>query len=98
MAPIRQGRCDSPVTRGRLKLRESEGLREGRFRDRNPGSPNILASDLLSGPDPPRYHAPPTTLFLILIVDLIQWVVDAGCLQVGCDLIQECVVFFGVRK
>lgn len=40
----------------------------------------------------------PTTPRFTSITDLIQWVVNARCLQIGCDFIEECVVFFGVRQ
>lgn len=56
--------------------------------------------DLLPGPDGLRSHpvSHHTIFYMLGVMHLVQWVVDASCLQVGRDFIQEGVLFFGVRK
>lgn len=83
---VRQGRCDHPhITRGKQEPRKGGNSREGRLQDGNQVLPVPEHSDL--GQIALGTTLSPTTPSYILIVNLVQWVVDASCLQVGCDFI-----------
>lgn len=87
--PSQAGKCDHT-----LILREGNGAQKGRVVEwkEAPGYASRFSQYFNTG----IFHLgqsvfsttlPPTTPPPILIIDLIQWVVDAGCLQIGCDFI-----------